>query len=328
MAVVAISIPHRNLFLAPYLVVEAVAQIRHMKVAIVVLSWNSKKYIGKCLNSLKKIEAPRIEIILVDGGSTDGSPKYLQANYSEFKLIETNKNLGYAGGNNVGLKYALGQNADFVWVVNPDIVVDQDSLKEALKVMTKDDKIAVVGSKVYFSPGFEFHKNRYTKKNLGKVIWYAGGENDWKNIFAVHYGMNEVDNGQNNKEKEVDFATGSSMLIRCDVLRQIGLLDDKYFLYYEENDLCQRIKKVGYKIMYAPKSVVWHMVGQATGVGSSLADYYIARNRLLFGIRWAPWRVKFALVRESVKLLFIGRTWQKRGVADFYLGRWGLGSYA
>ena len=140
--------------------------------------------------------------------------------------------------------------------------------------------------------------------------------------------MDEVDNGQNNKEKEVDFATGSSMLIRCDVLRQIGLLDDKYFLYYEENDLCQRIKKVGYKIMYAPKSVVWHMVGQATGVGSSLADYYIARNRLLFGIRWAPWRVKFALVRESVKLLFIGRTWQKRGVIDFYLGRLGKGSYA
>jgi len=296
-----------------------------MKVITVVLSFNSKKYIGECLNSLKKTKT---EIILVDGGSTDGSPKYLKTHYSEFKLIETNENLGYAGGNNVGLRCALEQNADFVWIVNPDIVVDQNSLQEALKVMTKNDKIAVVGSKVYFAAGFEFHKNRYTKKDLGKVIWYAGGENDWKNVYATHFGMNEVDKGQYNKEKEVDFATGSSMLIRCDVLRQVGILDDKYFLYYEENDLCQRIKKVGWKLIYAPKSVVWHKVGQATGIGSPLADYYIARNRLLFGMRWTPWRTKFALVRESVKLLFIGRTWQKRGVVDFYLGRLGKGSYA
>jgi len=296
-----------------------------MKVVIVVLSWNSKKYIGECLNSLKKTKT---EIILVDGGSTDGSPKYLKTNYPEFKLIETNKNLGYAGGNNVGLRWALEQNADFVWIINPDIIVNPNSLEEALKVMTKDDKIAVVGSKVYFAAGFEFHKNRYTKKDLGKAIWYAGGENDWKNIFAVHYGMNEVDNGQNDKEKEIDFATGSSMLLRCDVLRQVGLLDDKYFLYYEENDLCQRIKKADYKIMYAPKSVVWHRVGQATGIGSSLADYYIARNRLLFGMRWAPWRSKLALLRESVRLLFSGRLWQRRGVVDFYLGRLGKGSYA
>ena len=296
-----------------------------MKVITVVLNFNSLKYISGCLDSLKKTNT---EIVLVDSGSRDRSVEYLKANYSELKLTETKKNLGYAGGNNVGLRYALEQKADFVWIVNPDIVVDKNSLIEALKVMTKDDKIAVVGSKVYFAAGFEFHKNRYTKKDLGKVIWYAGGENDWKNIFAVHYGMNEVDNGQNNKEKEVDFATGSSMLIRCDVLRQVGLLDDKYFLYYEENDLCQRIKKADYKIMYAPKSVVWHRVGQATGIGSSLADYYIARNRLLFGLHWAPWRAKFALVRESVKLLFIGRTWQKRGVVDFYLGRLGKGSYA
>lgn len=296
-----------------------------MKVAIVVLSWNSKKYIGECLDSLKKTKT---EIILVDGGSTDGSQKYLKTHYPEFKLIEANKNLGYAGGNNVGLRRALEQNTDFVWIVNPDIVVDQNSLQEALKVMTKDDKIAVVGSKVYFAAGFEFHKERYREKDQGKVIWYAGGENDWNNVHAKHWGINKVDKGQFEKETEVEFVTGASMLVRAEALREVGIIDEKYFLYYEENDLCQRIKKAGYKIRYAPKSIVWHRVGQATGIGSSLADYYIARNRLLFGMRWAPWRTKFALVRESVKLLFIGRTWQKRGVVDFYLGRWGLGSYA
>ncbi len=295
-----------------------------MKVLTVVLSWNSKKYIVECLESLKKNNA---EIILVEGGSTDGSLEFLKTKYPEHKLIETNKNLGYAGGNNVGLKYALEQNADFVWVVNPDIVVAPTALDEAMKVMTKDEKTAVVGSKVYFYPGFEFHKDRYSKKELGKVLWYAGGENDWKNVYATHFGINEVDDGKYDTPKEVGFATGSSMLFRCSALRQVGVIDEKYFLYYEENDLCQRLIKSGWKLMYAPKSVVWHKVGQAAGIGSTLADYYITRSRMLFGLRWAPLHTKLSLLRESIKLLFTGRRWQKRGIIDFYLGNFYEGSY-
>lgn len=291
----------------------------------VVLCFNSKKYIGECLQSLSKNNS---DILIVDSGSTDGSQDYLKTNYNELKLISTKKNLGYAGGNNVGLRYALEHNYDFVWVVNPDIVVDSRALEEAMKVMTKSETTAVVASKVYFAPGFEFHKNRYSKKESGKVIWYAGGDNDWKNVFAIHYGMNEVDKGQYDKEKEVGFATGSSMLIRCEALRISGVIDEKYFLYYEENDLLQRIRKAGWNFMYAPKSLVWHKVGQAAGIGSPLADYYIARNRMLFGMRWAPFRTKLFLVRESLKLLFFGRRWQKTGIRDFYLRKLGKGSYA
>jgi GT2 family glycosyltransferase len=297
-----------------------------MKVLTVVLNFNSQKYIGECLDSLIKAKT---EILLVDGGSTDNSVEYLKTNYNKLKLIETNKNLGYAGGNNVGLRYALEHNYDFVWIVNPDIVVDPRALDEALKVMTKGKLTAVVASKVYFAPGFEFHKNRYSKKEFGKVIWYAGGDNDWNNVFAVHTGMNEVDKGQFDKEREVGHTTGSSMLIRCEVLRTVGvIIDEKYFLYYEENDLCQRIRKAGFKLMYAPKSIVWHKVGQAAGIGSLLADYYIARNRMLFGMRWAPFKTKLSLIKESLKLLFFGRTWQKIGIRDFYLRKFGKGSYA
>ena len=285
-----------------------------MKVVVVVLSFNSRKYIQECLQSLKGQE-----IVVVDAGSTDSSADYIATQFPDIKLITVKDNLGYAGGNNLGLKYALDNEADLVCVVNPDIVVAPEALSEAIKAMTDD--VAVVASKVYFAKGFEFHKEKYAKNELGKVIWYAGADNDWDNVNAKHWGINEVDRGQFNKLKEIGYATGSSMLLRADVLRRVGLIDEKYFLYYEENDLCQRIKQAGYKLIYAPKSVVWHKVGQAAGIGSNLADYYIVRNRMLFWMRWAPFRAKIALIRESIKLLFKGRPWQKIGIRDFYLGR-------
>lgn len=292
-----------------------------MKVVTVVLSFNSRKYIEDCLRSLKGNK-----VVVVDAGSTDGSSEFIVEKFPELKLIVVKENLGYAGGNNLGIKYALESGADLIWVVNPDIVVAPDALSEAMKAMT--DNVAVVASKVYFAAGFEFHKEKYKKNDLGKVIWYAGADNDWDNVYAKHWGINEVDKGQFNKKKEIGYATGSSMLLRSEVLKKTGLIDEKYFMYYEENDLCQRIKKAGYKLIYAPQSIVRHKVGQAAGIGSGLADYYIARNRMLFGMRWAPWRSKFALIRESVKLLFTGRPWQKIGIRDFYLGKFGKGSYA
>lgn len=293
-----------------------------MKVIAVVLCYNSADYISNCLKSLKDVET-----VIVDNASSDKSIKFIETNFPKIKIIINLRNLGYAGGNNIGIKYALEQNADFVWIVNPDVEVAPDALKEALKVIQSDQSVAVVGSKVYFASGFEFHKERYKDRDLGRVIWYAGGDNDWKNVYARHWGINEVDRGQFEKESEVEFATGSSMLIRVEALQKVGLIDEKYFLYYEENDLCQRIRKAGYVLKYAPKSIVWHQVGQAAGIGSALADYYTTRNRMLFGMRWAPWRSKFALFRESLRLLFWGRKWQKRGVLDFYLGHFGKGSY-
>ena len=154
----------------------------------------------------------------------------------------------------MGLKYALENNADYIWIVNPDIKVAPKALEEMVKVMDKDEKVAVVASKVYFAAGYEFHKEQYNKTDLGKVIWYAGADNDWDNVFAKHFGIDQVDKGQFDKEIEIGYASGSSMLIRAEVLKKVGLIDEKYFLYYEENDLCQRIKLAGYKLMYTPLS--------------------------------------------------------------------------
>jgi GT2 family glycosyltransferase len=137
-----------------------------------------------------------------------------------------------------------------------------------------------------------------------------------------------VDKGQYEKVEQTDFASGCCEMIKREVLEKVGVFDERYFLYYEDNDLSQRAKKQGFKVFYQPKAILWHLnAGSTGGSGSILQDYYITRNRLLFGFKFASPRAKIALVRESLKLIFAGRPWQKKGALDFYLRRFGKGSY-
>ena len=151
---------------------------------------------------------------------------------------------------------------------------------------------------------------------------------DWKNVVGSHRGVDEVDHGQYEKCESTDFVSGCCLMVRREVLEKVGFFDPKYYLYYEDNDFCQRAKKAGFKIIYEPKAYLWHKnAGSAGGSGSHLQDYYTTRNRLLFGIKYAPVKSKLALIKEGTKLLIKGRKWQKRGVMDFYLNNFGKGSY-
>lgn len=150
---------------------------------------------------------------------------------------------------------------------------------------------------------------------------------DWDNVLGGNRGVDEVDLGQYDKTEETDFATGACMFIRRDALEKAGLFDEKYFMYLEDVDLCQRTREAGFGVMYAPKGYLWHKVARSSGIGSSLNDYYLTRNRLLFGMRYAKLRAKGALLREAFKLLLFGRKWQRQGVLDFYLGRFGRGNF-
>lgn len=295
------------------------------KVSVIILHYNSLQNTLDCIESLQKIVVPKgtqIEIIVVDNGSKEN------IKYRGVKIIKNKENLGFAEGNNVGIRYALENGADFVLILNNDTYVEKNFLEELLQVGKQDNKIGILIPKIYFAPGFEFHKDRYEKNELGRVFWYAGGEIDWANVIGHHRGVDEVDRGQYDKIEETETATGCCMLIKREVFEKVGLLDDKYFLYYEDNDLSMRAKKKSFKIMYVPASLIWHKnAGSAGGSGSMLQDYYITRNRLLFGLRYAPPRSRFALFRESLSLLIKGREWQKRGVLDFYLKKLGKGSY-
>ena len=303
--------------------------MKHVVVSL--LNFNGLKNTLACLESLRdiKIDNFKLTIVAVDNPSKEEFDlKSSSLGNIPLVVIKNSKNLGFSGGNNVAIKYSLEHKADYVLILNNDTYVDKDFLTELLKVAEKDNNVGIVVPKIYFAPGFEYHKEKYKKEELGKVFWYAGGEMDWDNVIGYHRGVDKIDKGQFDKTEETKIATGCCMLINKEVFENVGLFDDKYFLYYEDADISVRTKKKGFKIVYVPNSIIWHKnAGSAGGSGSLLQDYYITRNRLLFGFRYAPLRSKLALFRESLSLLIKGREWQKRGVLDFYLRRLGKGSY-
>ncbi len=296
-----------------------------MKIFIVILNWNGKKDTLECLESLKNLEPGNfeLEIIVVDNASTDGSKMEINQRFPEVVLQENKENLGFAEGNNTGTRKALTRGVDYILILNNDTLADKNLLKELLDVLEKDKTIGMASPKIYFAPGFEYHHDRYQDKERGKVLWYAGGGLDWQNMLATHRGVDEVDRGQYDKTEETDFATGCAMMVRREVFEKIGLFDAKYFLYWEDIDLCQRARKAGFKIFYVPRAVLSHKNASSSDKpGSKLHQYYQTRNRLLFGQRFASTRTKLALTREAFKDIIKGGI-KREANLDFFLGRFG-----
>lgn len=299
-------------------------------IAIVTVDFNSHKETHDCLQSLSKMDKSQfsVSIIVVDNASKESLTLSKEEERQGITLLRNEHNLGFTGGNNTGIKFALSHGADYVMLINNDTKVDKSLLTEMVKAYEKTPHCGIVSPKIYFAPGHEYHKSRYSKEEEGKVFWYAGGFVDWSNIFNVHRGVDEVDHGQYDLEEHLTFATGCCLLLSAEVLRKVGMFDDRYFLYFEDGDLSQRVLRAGYHILYEPKAFLWHIsAASGGGSGSILHDYFLTRNRLLFGMRYAPLRSKFALFRESMRLLINGRDWQKKGVQDFYRNNFGKGSF-
>lgn len=212
--------------------------------------------------------------------------------------------------------------------MNNDTIVSQDFLTSLIDFAKDKEDLGIVSPKIYFAPGFEYHKDRYKKADQGKVIWYAGGKIDWENIYASHIGVDEVDQGQYDKAKEIDFATGCCMLIKRDVLEKVGLFDKNYFVYFEDVDLSTRAKKAGFKVYYTPNTFLWHKNASSSGKpGSSLHVYYQTRNRLYFGLKYAHIKTKIHLIRDALFMTFGGNPAQKKACLDFFTNKMGKGSY-
>lgn len=270
-----------------------------MKISVIVLNYKGAQNTIDCVNSIKDsvIEGYELEVIVVENGSNDGSREKLK-NLKNIKLLISKSNLGYTGGNNLGIKEAIKNNADFILIINNDTIIDKDAISHFVRA---SNKAQIVSPKIYFAHGFEFHKDRYKKNELGKVIWYVGGKIDWENIIGSHVGVDEVDRGQYDTQREIDFATGACLFIKKEVFEKIGLFNEKYFLYLEDMDFSVRAKNAGIIIIFEPRAVVWHKNAQsAGGSGSKLQDYYISRNRLLFAFKYAKPKTKIAVLKQII----------------------------
>ncbi len=303
------------------------------KIGIIVLNYKQEKLTKDTVDSLLKIKHDNFDyhIYIIDNNSPDDSFKQLSKQYSKntrISLYQNTVNSGYAGGNNFGIKIALNDKVDYCLIINNDVLVDPNFLQILYDTAKKYDDNCIVGPKIYFAPGYEFHKDRYSKSEIGRVIWSSGGKVDWDNIYGSNLGVDEVDKGQRDQENVYnDFLTGCCILVPTKIFQKIGLFDERYFMYLEDIDLCHQAKLNGFQLVYTPKSFIWHLNSGSSGSGSNLHDYFTTRNRLLFGFKYAKARTKFALFRESLRLLISGRKYQKIGIKDYFLKNFYKGSW-
>lgn len=289
------------------------------RVSIVVLNWNGWEDTIECLESLFQINYPNFDVILVDNASEDDSlekirnycsghlpvkssffnynshnkPITVYEYYDTFKkdkrplenenltnkhitLIKNSENRGFPGGNNVGIKFALEFfDPDYILLLNNDTVVDENFLGELIKNGDSRDDVGILGPKIYF----------YDEP---QTIWSAGCKISWKLSRGIQIGTNETDKGQYDEIKEVEYVSGSAFLIKTETIKRIGLMDEDYFLYFEESDWTLRANQEGFKSLYVPTSHIWHKVSRSGGgISNPIGLYYITRNRWIFMRKWA-----------------------------------------
>ncbi len=296
------------------------------KVAIVSVNYNGERDSLELLESLEGIRSSKFEIrkIFVDNASSDNFVKTASKKYPEIDILQNGVNKGFSGGYSRGMKHGLLWGADFVLIINNDALTpDKNLITSLLQTFEKYPEAGIVAPKIYFAPGFEFHKDRYKKEDQGKVVWFAGGKFDWENVMSIHRAIDEIDQGEYAGEMEMDFATGCCFLVKREVLEKVGMFDESYFAYFEDGDFSKRIIDAGYKIYYNGDTSIYHKVSQSTGAGSALTDYYLTRNRLMFGFKYASKRTKFALWRQAIGQFISGRSAQRKAVKDFFAGKTG-----
>lgn len=300
------------------------------RVAIIVLTWNQKADTLECLGSLAQVNYGNYFTVLVDNGSVDGTGEAVREKFPQVQQLNTGDNLGYVGGNNVGMRYALEKGADYVFILNNDTTVAPDFLTQLVTYAEAHPEAGMVGPKVYM----------YARP---KDIWFAGATLT-RYGFVWHTNLGTTDDGTAfNNPQESMYIPGCSVLVRRSVIEKVGMLDEKFFYLYEEVDWCFRTRRAGYKLIWVPEAQIWHKEAQAYGgTKSPRYLYYFTRNHLLFFRRnfggWSRYRFYFYKLQASfhewraLKKEAAAESQQKaraieRGVFDFFVGRFGRCPY-
>ena len=236
-------------------------------VSVISINYNQARVTCAMVASLRRVTYPRLEIIVVDNASPSDNPDSIKEQFPEVNLIKSAQNLGFAGGNNLGIAQAKGE---YLLFLNNDTEVEPDFLEPLVRLFENNPQAGIASPKIKYFDGEH-------------LIQYAGsrGINPWTGR-SITIGHLEADHGQHNTSAPTALADGAAMLVPRRVLDAAGPMPELYFLYYEELDWCERIKNAGFTCHYVAESTVYHKESVSVGKASVLKTYYMNRNRLLF----------------------------------------------
>lgn len=239
------------------------------KASVVLVNYNGYKDTVDCLKSLSRVDYDNFDVIVVDNASTELPTKDEMAYIkSQALFLPVQHNLGFSGGNNIGIEQAIKNGAAYVLLLNNDTTVEPDFLKNMVEAAKNGRDVGIVTGKIRF-----FSRPDY--------IWFGGGYFDNRDGKIGHERYNIKDNEQfNSPVRNISFASGCLMLIPIGAVQKVGLLEEKYFLYSEDTDYCCRIRKAGLNILFCEKAVIYHKVSASTGKNSDSMTYYTTRNKL------------------------------------------------
>ena len=292
------------------------------RVACLILNTNRRDDTLACLASLQASTYPNQFTLVLDCQSTDGSVEAVRAQYPDVRIIPLTDNRGYAGNNNVGIAAALDQGADWVFVLNEDTVLAPEAIAHLVAAGEQDPRIGMVGPLVH-------HHDEPT------VIQSAGGRltPDWD---GYHLGQNEDDRGQYTAPYAVDWISGCALLVRRDVIQQLGPFEERFFIYWEETEWCVRAGQAGWRLMIVPAARIWHKGVQREYRPKPGVTYYSTRNHfLMLALRRAPLGAKLATWSRTLRTLAswsLRPKWRDKrphrdamlaGVVDYLFGRFG-----
>lgn len=242
--------------------------------AIIIVSYNTKEFLRNCIQSIfEQTKDICFEITVVDNASSDGSSEMIESEFPQVMLIKNQENVGFAKANNQGILTSTGE---YVLLLNPDTVILNSALPKLVQFIQKDTSIAAVGPKLYKDEDKTYHPSTRKFTTLNYQFWAFMPLSGLVKAFYNKFIFNE------DKVKEVDWVWGAALLINRKALAKIGLLDEKYFVYGEEEDLCFRMKKASYKVFYYPSAHIIHYGGQSTRQVSKESIQYFWSSKLYF----------------------------------------------
>lgn len=293
----------------------------------IILNTNRRDDTLACLASLEEAGDDNVRVCVLDNASTDGSVEAIRERFPWVELLPLAENLGYAGNNNVGIAHALAQGADWVFVLNEDTILAPDCMRRMMAVANADSTVGIVGPLV-------LHHDEPL------VVQSAGGHVD-RFLRPTHLAANEGETVVPDSPREVDWISGCAICVRAEVIRQVGMLDTRYFYYWEETEWCLRARQAGWRILLEPQARLWHKGVQRNYRPGPNVAYYNTRNRLLtLAKHQAPpraWLVAYGEILRTLASYSVRPKWRPQrahrdaiwaGLVDFHRGQFGQRQHA